>query len=85
MKSLLKAIVVVVIAVGFFLATQLFVRSSDGTAFAQLPAPYRKIAVYPNAQNVWRGTVQQKIIGYSTTRITTFTTFRFHRQGNALL
>jgi hypothetical protein len=74
MKVLLRAIIVVAIAVGLFLADQLLIRSSDEAAFAQLPAPYQKIAVYPNAQNVWRGTAQQKIIGFPTTRITTFTT-----------
>lgn len=74
MKVLLRAIIVAAIAVGLFLADQLLIRSSNEAAFAQLPAPYQKIAVYPNAQNVWRGAVWERILRYNTLRITTFTT-----------
>ena len=74
MKILLRGIIVVAIAVSLFLADQLLIRSSNEAAFAQLPVPYQKIAVYPNSQNVWRGAVWEKILGYNTLLITTFTT-----------
>jgi hypothetical protein len=75
MKSLWVAIVSVTILVGIVVAGELYTRSTDEVVtFAQLPASFQEIPVYPNAQGFWRGAVQENIAGHSTTRITTFTT-----------
>lgn len=76
MKILWGAIIVAALVVGFSVAGELYTRSNhEVVTFAQLPASYQQMPVYPNAQNVWRGAAQEKIMARTQgTRIITFTT-----------
>jgi hypothetical protein len=71
MKSLWVAIIAVAVLVSIVVAGKLYTRSTDEVVtFAQLPANYQVIPVYPSAQNVWRGSTQERL----GTRLITFTT-----------
>ncbi len=75
MKILWGTLIVAAVVVSLVVAGKLYTRSSDEAAFAQLPANYREIPVYPDAQNVWRGTIQDNLMFHTYgTRFITFTT-----------
>jgi hypothetical protein len=76
MKSLWVAIIAVMLLGSIVVAGELYTRSTNEVVtFAQLPASFQQIPVYPNAQGFWHGTAQEEISWQAIgTRIITFTT-----------